>query len=157
MIPVTVIAGPPCSGKSTLAQQLAQAGDQVIDFDLIAVELGSGHPWAHSSSTRHAAGVELARRVRLLHGATGGRAYLIRTAPEARTREQLAQDLGAVVWVLNPGLVECLRRAQADRRPRGTGQAVRLWYARYQPSDVDERCPYVEPVQGEAPTTSRAW
>jgi predicted kinase len=150
---VTLIAGPPCSGKSTLAKRLAQPGDVVLDFDDICVELGSTHQWAHSQPVREQAEYLMWQRMRQVRGVSG---YVIRTVPRARDREQLAQLLGAsVVWVLDPGYAECVRRARA--RPRGTVKGIRYWYSRYEPSSVDVPCPHVEARHVDPLITSRDW
>ena len=152
---VTLICGPPCSGKSTLAHRLAKPGDVVLDFDDICVELGSRDHWAHSQQVRHQA--EAVMRGRMLGlGQSRANGYVIRTAPDARQRVALARMLGAEqVWVLDPGQAECIRRART--RPRGTAQAIRRWYARYTPSTVDQPCPWVEVVPAQPLSTSRVW
>jgi predicted kinase len=152
---VTLLCGPPCAGKSTLAKRLAKPGEVVLDFDDICVELGSTAQWAHNQAVRHQAEAVMQQRMHhLRHSKTGG--YVIRTAPDPRQRVALARQLGAeAVWVLDPGYAECMRRART--RPRGTGQAIRRWYARYTPSTVDQPCPWVEVATAQPLSTSRAW
>lgn len=133
---VYVIAGPPCSGKTTLTRRRAQPGDVVLDFDDIAVELGSPHRWHHTPAIRRRADQVMRRRMLQLHRHAGD-AYVIRCAANPRLRTHLARTLGATVWVLDPGEAECVRRARTDRRPPGTEAAIRRWYARFQPSPVD--------------------
>lgn len=50
---ITVVTGPPCSGKSTYVRTHAQPGDVVIDFDILAQALGSPTPHNHTAPTRH--------------------------------------------------------------------------------------------------------
>lgn len=50
---ITVVTGPPCSGKSTYVRQHAKPGDIVIDFDLLAQAFGSSTPHDHTAATRH--------------------------------------------------------------------------------------------------------
>jgi predicted kinase len=137
-LPVTVIAGPPCSGKSTLARHLAQHGDIVLDFDDICREVGGSHQWAHSSNTKTAAELLMRQRVSQLP-TFNGQAYVIRTAPRPAQRVSLAQHLSATVWVLDPGITVCLQRALS--RPRGTSRVIRRWYALYQPAPCDSAPP----------------
>ena len=139
-MPVTLITGPPCAGKSTLAKQLAQPGDVVLDWDDICVELGSSHQWAHSAQVREQAEAVMQQRMWQLAGWQGA-AYVIRCAAEANARTRLARRLGAVVWVLDPGHAECVRRARVDGRPRGTTQAIRQWYQRYRRGPLDQSPP----------------
>lgn len=51
---IVLIAGPPCAGKSTYAQQHAEPGDMVIDYDLIAAAIGSPDHHDHPASLRPA-------------------------------------------------------------------------------------------------------
>ena len=50
---ITVVTGPPCSGKSTYVRTHARPGDIVVDFDILAQALGSPTPHDHSAATRH--------------------------------------------------------------------------------------------------------
>lgn len=50
---LTVVTGPPCSGKSTHVRTHAKPGDIVIDFDLMAQALGSHTPHDHTAQVRH--------------------------------------------------------------------------------------------------------
>lgn len=55
---ITVVTGPPCSGKTTYVRQHAKPGDVIIDYDLIAQALGSpdthDHPDVIARITRAA-------------------------------------------------------------------------------------------------------
>lgn len=150
-----VLSGPPCAGKSTLTWRLAQPGDAVLDFDRICQELGSPDRHGHTRQVRDQAEQEMQRRMWRLqfHDAD---AYVIRWAPRAADRVAYAKRLGATVWVIDPGLAECVRRAEMDNRPDHTVDAIRKWYRMYRPSSVDERCPHlsIEPLRT---VNSRAW
>ncbi len=50
---LTVVTGPPCSGKTTYVRTRARPGDIVIDFDTMAQAFGSPTPHDHSAETRH--------------------------------------------------------------------------------------------------------
>jgi hypothetical protein len=50
---LTVVTGPPCSGKSTYVREHANPGDIVVDFDTIAQALGSPKPHDHTGPVRH--------------------------------------------------------------------------------------------------------
>lgn len=149
-----VLSGPPCAGKSTLAGRLAQPGDVVLDFDSICQELGSTERHGHTPDLRERAEQEMLRRMWRLqfHKAD---AYVIRWAPRPRDRVAYAKRLDAIVWVINPGFNECVRRARIDARPDDTVDAIRKWYRLYRPSSVDQPCPYMQ--QASAPVTSRQW
>ncbi|SDK30716.1 AAA domain-containing protein [Lentzea albidocapillata subsp. violacea] len=131
---VVLIAGPPCSGKTTLALQLAQADDLLVDRDAIARQLGSPRNHMHSRYVTRLAELRMrALLARLQAGDFTGTAYVVRCLPRQAQRNALARRLGAEVRLLDPGLAECLRRATVDGRPRGTTEAIRQWYARSDP------------------------
>jgi hypothetical protein len=134
---ITVIAGPPCAGKSTLALQLARPGDLVIDRDVIARQLGSPRLHMHAPAVTRLAEQRMRAGLAELHRRPEDvTAYVVRCLPRAAQRQHLARRLGATVRLLDPGQRECLRRAHHEGRPPGTVLAIRQWYARYEPDTV---------------------
>jgi predicted kinase len=150
-----VLAGPPCSGKSSLAWRLAQPADVVLDFDRICQELGSATRHDHPPALREAAEQEMQRRMWRLrfHKAD---AYVIRWAPRPGQRAGYAKRLGATVWLLNPGAEECIRRAGLDDRPEHTVGEIHKWYRLFWPSPVDWPPPVLRATSA-GPATSRQW
>ncbi|SEB43457.1 AAA domain-containing protein [Amycolatopsis tolypomycina] len=150
---VVLIAGPPCAGKSTLAGQLAQTRPGIVlDRDVIARGLGSTRGWLHEAALTERAEQIMVGEMARIGAADDVVAYVVRSVPTPGARAELAHQLRAdVVYVVNPGMGECLRRATAGGRPQGTHAGVREWYRRYGPAGVDR--------QPEAPrlSTSRAW
>ncbi|WP_410676677.1 AAA family ATPase [Amycolatopsis sp. cmx-4-68] len=127
---VVLIAGPPCGGKSTLAGQLAQARPGIVlDRDVIARGLGSTRRWLHEAALTERAEQIMAGEMARIGQATDVIAYVVRSVPTPRARAELAHQLRAdVVYVVDPGMGECLRRATADARPgvpmRGCGSGT---------------------------------
>lgn len=151
-----VICGPPCSGKTTLALDSATPGDVIIDFDRIAVELGSPRMWDHTAAIRERAAVEMGRRIAELTTAPSPHTtYIVRGAPEPETRAMLAEQLAAEVWVLDPGAAMCHHRAKVNGRPAVTHRVIGRWYVRYRPWQFDRLLtvsPRVHgPIVGETP------
>jgi hypothetical protein len=126
---ILIIAGPPCAGKSTLAQRLAVPGDVVLDRDDMARRLGSPKWWMHDYRYGVAAEQWMQRELRRLAWGVTGSAYVVRGLPRVDERRALAERLNADVWLLDPGMNECIRRAIADGRPVGTVDGIRRWYA----------------------------
>jgi tRNA uridine 5-carbamoylmethylation protein Kti12 len=148
---VTLVCGPPCAGKTTLAQHHAHLDPNatVLDFDAIAVELGSPHRWDHPKPIREQAEQAMQHRMHTLPLDPDLHLYVIRTAPQPQQRTHLATLLHAHrVWVVDPGYQVCIARCRADRRPRGTESAIRRWYDRYEPAPVDTPCPAGVGVEG---------
>lgn len=123
---VHVVSGPPCSGKTTFVSRNRAEGDVVIDMDAIAQALGFGQ--AHGASGSYLR-VALAARAGAIAEVLRKRcgAWIIHTQPSPEDVARY-ESCGAVLHVLDPGIDECLRRAEADARPDGTADAIRKWY-----------------------------
>lgn len=122
-IPLTIVSGPPCSGKSTHVEQHARPIDEVIDLDRIFAEIRPGY--RHWSGMLDRDTFNTAIRVRnarlgALVQRREGRAYFIVSAPSEAERRWWQGKLGGTVLLLDPGADECRRRALA----RGTPAAI---------------------------------
>lgn len=125
---VTLVAGPPCAGKTTWVVQHAGPGDLIVDWDQLAIAAGS--PVAHDHAPGHRAAAT-ARRTELEHQVSemsDGRAFVIRTAARPDERTQIAYRLGARIEVIDPGVQVCLARAAADGRHPDVDAAILRWY-----------------------------
>lgn len=156
---VVLVCGPPCAGKTSWVAEHVTDGDQVIDYDTIARQLGSTDDHDHPEDVRRAT-----RMVRtwLEDRAAGhpGRTWVIRSLPDAAERRQVASRIGAGrVVVLDTPAEECLARAKAAGRPDWTTDAVAHWWRRYTPdpetsaSDTDA---YPPARQGGDPAPRQA-
>ena len=125
---LTIILGPPCAGKSTWCRENAADGDVVVDFDLLAQALGAKNPHA---APKAVAGVAFSARDAIVDHLLGKGvepdAYVIHTSPQPAKVQRYA-DAGAAFLVLDPGMDECLARAEADGRPEGTAEVIASWY-----------------------------
>ncbi len=127
---VTLVCGPPCSGKTTWVREHAEPGDLVVDWDALAVALGSPHPHAHPAPLRpFIAEARDAVTARLERSHNLAAAWIIATAPRHADRERLAP--GADVVVLAVDESECVRRARRDGRPGDTIEAIEDWWRVY--------------------------
>lgn len=127
---VTLVCGPPCSGKSTYVAQHARAGDLVADLDEIARDLGSPVQWNHPPRYVGAA----RRRMRVLERQaatmTEGRAWVVRSLPGELARIARAVELDASVVLLDPGRDVCEQRAkQRGGSVATTISVIRGWYS----------------------------
>lgn len=121
---ITIVCGPPCAGKTTYVDQHALPSDIIIDFDIIARELGSPVDWQHSELYVTLARDEVAARIAALTPDVD--AWIIRSDLDAATA--LAHQLGATLHLVQPGRRVCLERAAS--RPSGTRKAIGMWYWR---------------------------
>lgn len=120
-IPLTIICGPPCAGKTTHSQQHASAADTIIDLDSIFADLEPTYrPWSGATPkllldqgirARNAILGSLSRK-------TSGQAWFIVSAPTEAERGWWAEKLGGTTLLLDPGKAECKRRAMARGTPK---------------------------------------
>lgn len=127
---VTLVVGAPCSGKSTWVAGRAQSGDLVIDWDQLAVDAGSPVPHDHPAAYRAAASAERARLEQQVSEQVDLTAWVIRTLPRPADQVRAERRLWSTsTHVCDPGLAECIRRAQADGRPPDIDRAIVRWFA----------------------------
>lgn len=109
---VTLVAGPPCAGKTTYVHQHAKPGDLILDQDAIGA-------------------TEMRRQLTHVAAMTTGTAWVIRCSPGPQQRDALARHIHAThVVLLRPTDTELLARAAHRPNPRRHIQAVRDWIQR---------------------------
>jgi predicted kinase len=131
---ITVITGPPCSGKTTYLREHAKPGDIVIDFDALAVALGSTSPHDHDPRLREVTAAAWSAAVdRLTNGYPGARAWIVDSRP-TRTRQSAYQQARAKTVRLDASPAELHRRASADGRNQDAHRRIDEWTARQEPA-----------------------
>lgn len=153
---VTIICGPPCSGKSTWVQERAGPDDVVVDFDRIARRLGSRSRHDHTSDVKAKVNAEIDRILDDIAAADDVTAWVIRTLPDGEERAALANRLDADVVVIRPPLREIARRAEEDKRPPWTVQAARKWWERFTPHPDDLTAEEADQSNPTGPTGHRS-
>lgn len=125
---VVVVAGAPCSGKSTYVADKRHPGDVVVDFDQLAQALGA--PGRLNLAAQDYGAIRQAAR--------DARASVIAAAKRGKygtVRVWVIQTwagewpAGVEIVTLDPGVAECHARADADGRPAETHHAIDQWYA----------------------------
>lgn len=137
LIPLTIVCGPPASGKTWYVDQNAGPDDLVVDLDVIASRLARStlHGWEWDAWINPA----LWERNRILgdlskpsrHPA----AWLIVSEPKARMRDWWEQILKPHrIVVIEADERTCMSNAakDRDRDPLGVMQAATEWWAHYQ-------------------------
>jgi hypothetical protein len=115
---VTIVAGPPGSGKSTYVTERAVQGDLIWDQDSILQRLGNYPDTMKHPGARHLIPFALAMREALIseltrpHGVE--RAWLIIGGANLAERKVLTMRLNATVIIMDTPPEECFRRIKND-------------------------------------------
>lgn len=141
-IPVTLVCGPPASGKSTYVERHKGASDLVIDLDVIASEM--------AGTTLHAWGIKwlggaVRKRNKILanlHKPEAKRhsmAWLIATEPKAEDRQWWVDRLGVShVVVVETDAATCEARMVTDAERSSRCGAASSWWTNYTRRPGDE-------------------
>lgn len=135
LIPVTIVCGPPASGKTHYVREHKADGDLVIDLDQIASTLGAPelHGWDRDTWLAPAMYMRNDMLGALSKYRHYNRAWLIVSAPRAAHRQWWADTLGGDVVLLKPTVSECMAMAEkdTDRNLDATYMAIREWNRDY--------------------------
>lgn len=122
---LTIVTGPPCSGKTTYIQEHAKSGDVIVDFDAIAQALGSpvahghtGHIWKVAIEARDTA---IATAITCHHNRAT--VWIIDSKPTQAARQRYIKH-GAKIVDLTASAEELHARAYAAGRPREWHQRI---------------------------------
>jgi hypothetical protein len=122
-IPLTILSGPPCSGKTTYIRERASDHDIIIDLDGIFQRIQPGYVHWSKMLTDDLFNKGIRVRNEMLGSLsrqTSGKAWFIVSAPSKAERDWWHGKLGGELVLLHPGVEECKRRAIE----RGTPDAV---------------------------------
>lgn len=135
---ITVITGPPCSGKSTYLRQHAQPGDLTLDYDQLCQALG-GTLYGPDEWLREVTAAAWAAAVtRTLTAHRGHQAWIIDARPRP-DRLAAYQRAAAKIINLTASRDELHRRATADSRPDGDHDRIDQWFASQRSAAVRPR------------------
>jgi len=120
---VTIVAGPPGSGKSTLVRERMRSGDLVVDMDLLFTALSGGLDAREASRdlmpfVASARDAVLQRVLRPRQSDKVTACWIVSAWPDPDALDLTARRLGAHVEVLRVESAECKRRLRKDARPR---------------------------------------
>lgn len=129
-IPLTIISGPPCAGKTTYVEQHSRPGDLVIDLDAILASLDPSYRQWSGGTLPSLLNRGIRARNELLgslHRVCHGKAWFIVSAPTKAERDWWVSKLGGELVLLDPGTDECKRRAVARGTPLAA-QGIDQWH-----------------------------
>lgn len=125
-----IIAGAPCSGKTTFAAAHALPGDEILDYDVVHAELTGLPLYVHDESQISRTVDEFGGRARAMR-----QGWIIRTAPTASARTASREAMQARSIVLEVEPAECLARLERSTRPEAAKSRLRSvieeWWSRY--------------------------
>lgn len=125
---IHIVTGPPCSGKSTHVKANAAPGDVIVDYDVLAVALGSTTPHASRGAVRTVTSAARKAAVERVLLGVDSDSWIIHSWPSTEQLDRY-KAAGAELLELDPGIDVAIERAQTDDRPEGTIAAIRAWYA----------------------------
>ena len=110
---VFIIYGPPCSGKTTMANQLRQRGDILIDMDRLYEAISGCSLYDKPDNIKTAVFAARDALLDVIKTRNGQwyNAYVIGGYPHKAQRESLARRLGATLIYCDSTRDECLTRA----------------------------------------------
>jgi len=135
---VTLIAGPPCAGKTTYAHAHVTPGDEILDYDVVYAELSGLALYERAFRQGDAVAAEFQRRLEWIR-----RGFVIRCAPRKQHRAVIRRLHCATSVVLAVPAAICHARLTASDRPdalkRGLHEAIDSWWDEFEPSiSLDE-------------------
>ncbi|HYN37221.1 MAG TPA: AAA family ATPase [Actinomycetota bacterium] len=130
-IEVVLVAGPPCSGKSTYVRDHARPGDLVLDWDRLneAVSLEPNGDPRNRSLSWYANTLFDAALAKLENDPEKiEKAWVVSCAPTPESRRKFEHRFNATVVVMETTKAECQKRLPADRPYRRALQlAIEAW------------------------------
>lgn len=135
-IPVTVVCGPPGSGKTTYVRENATDGDIIIDLDEIKSRL-SGLPWYQAGDKwlKPAIAERNCMIGDLANARPGVKAWLIVSGQRMSTRRHWRDSLCAEVVMLETAPEVCIQRIKNDPRRvykwEKYEEIINKWYRSY--------------------------
>ena len=128
MSKIKIIVGPPCAGKSTYVVENKGSSDVVVDYDKIAMALGSSEshnapkPISYVASKARFASIDA-----VLEGVSAD-SWIIHTSPNQQMIDRY-EEAGASFYLLDTDLETCLERSV--NRPAGTDKIIEDWFDSY--------------------------
>lgn len=125
---IHIITGPPCAGKTTYIGNHAKAGDLIVDYDELAMTLGSAEKWNPVGIVQRATQKARAAAIKAATNNPKAESWIIQSRLSEDLRKEY-ETLGAEIVEIDPGKETCIERAKRDGRPKNIFLAIEGWYA----------------------------
>jgi predicted kinase len=132
---LTLVAGPPGSGKSSYVRQHKKPEDLVWDYDLI-VRAITGLPFRERTDEAHKLAWAMRETFIKTSQSLPVNVWIIASAPSMEEREEFRR-MGARVIVFETDKETCLKRVNCREYKADWKQIISRWWSRYQPSEKD--------------------
>ncbi len=127
---VVLIYGPPCAGKTSVAQEMAQRGDLILDRDAIHVSLSNLSMHDHDAALLGAVEASWNSLLRYVPEHPGS-VFIVTGAPTRAQRREL-EHLTTSTRLVFADRDTCHARAK-DARPANWGTFIDEWHDLYEP------------------------
>ena len=130
---VYIIYGSPLSGKSTLARELMQYGDIVLDIDSLWQSITMQDKYVKPNNVRFnifKMRDDLLNQIKMRYG-NWYDAYIIGGYPDKYERQRLADELGAELIYCESTKQECIDRLEDTSRGASWIDYINDWWDRY--------------------------
>lgn len=138
---ITVVCGPPGSGKTTYVKKQMRWGDLIVDLDTILAAI-SGLDVYEKPETLLSLSLDV--KDFLIERSRRGpfaNAWIISGAPKIRERDKYRFQLNAKIVVLETSYFECWRRIANDPRRKQKAQQweplIKKWWDNYERCEAD--------------------
>ncbi|WP_455952501.1 HK97 family phage prohead protease [Arcanobacterium haemolyticum] len=156
---IRIIIGPPAAGKSTYVAHNAAAGDVTVDFDRLAMTLGSRESHDCPPAIRKVTKSARQAAIDTILDGIEADSWIIHSSPSDSQMKRY-KEAGAEIITIDPGKDEALRQAEKDDRPAWTAKAIEEWYSENERSrrmKIEQRSATIEASNLEERTlTARA-
>lgn len=127
---ITIIVGAPCAGKTTWAQANKTDTTIIVDYDQLALALGSDKPREIDepyAAITYSAWKTIVDELLTTSETSETSAYIIHSKP-SETQISAYENAGANFTLIDPGLETCLTRAREQGLTDRTEDFIRDWY-----------------------------
>lgn len=133
---ITILFGPPASGKTTWAKNQDDVG-RIVDLDEIKKVIAGGNPYEMHKKYMSTV-LSIRNKIIETHP---GRLMIVTTLPNIKVRRGWIKQLNAQPVLMSTPMTECIARSNADpmRKDKRKQKAlIERWFKEYQPTGLED-------------------